>query len=118
MIDLVTSIPTAIANVFFQPTLFTIKNVLQLFSWIENMWLLVLIVVAILFFDKKIVLQKEVLVFCILFALIQFALIGLTTPVVGAMVRYKVTALPFLFTICMLCIDSEKLSKKLRRTKN
>ncbi|HLC82484.1 MAG TPA: hypothetical protein VJI69_01560 [Bacteroidia bacterium] len=117
-ISVYSSIPFAIANVFFQPTLFSIKNVLQLFSWIENMWLLLLIVMAILFFDKKITLQKEVLIFCILFALIQFALIGLTTPVVGAMVRYKVTALPFLFTICMLCIDSEKLSKKLKRTKN
>ena len=36
------SMPLAIANVFFQPTLFSIKNVLQLFSWIENMWLFVL----------------------------------------------------------------------------
>lgn len=117
-VSVYSAMPFAIANVFFQPTLFSIKNVLQLFSWIENMWLLLLIVIAILFFDKKIVLQKEVLVFCVLFALIQFALIGLTTPVVGAMVRYKVTALPFLFTICMLCIDGDKLSKKLKRTKN
>ena len=112
------TIPLAIANVFFQPTLFSIKNVLQLFSWIENMWLLLLVVIAILFFDRKIILQKEVFVFCVLFTLIQFALIGLTTPVVGAMVRYKVTALPFLFTICMLCIDGEKLSKKLKRAKD
>lgn len=117
-ISVYSSIPFAVANVFFQPTLFSIKNVLQLFSWIENMWLLLLIVVAILFFDKKILLQKEVFIFCILFALIQYALIGFTTPVVGAMVRYKVTALPFLFSMCMLCIDSEKLSKKLKRTKN
>lgn len=117
-VSVCSAMPFAIASVFFQPTLFSIKNVLQLFSWIENMWLLLLIVIAILFFDKKILLQKEVLIFCILFALIQFALIGMTTPVVGAMVRYKVTALPFLFTICMLCIDGEKLSKKLKRTKN
>lgn len=110
------SVPIAIANVCFQPTLFSIKSVLQLFSWIENMWLLLLIVIAILFFDKKIIEQKEVFMFCVLFALIQFALIGLTTPVIGAMVRYKVTALPFLFTICMLCINSEKFSKKLKRT--
>lgn len=117
-LSIYSSVPFAIANVFFQPALFSIKNILHLFSWVENMWLLLLIVIAILFFDKKIMAQKEVLVFCILFALIQFALIGLTTPVVGAMVRYKVTALPFLFTICMLCIDGEKLSKKLKRTKN
>ncbi len=117
-IGIYSSIPFAVANVFFQPTLFSIKNVLQLFSWIENMWLLLLIVIVILFFDKKIILQKEVILLCVLFALIQFALIGLTTPVVGAMVRYKVTALPFLFTICMLCIDGDKLLKKLKRTKD
>lgn len=111
-------IPFAIANVFFQPTLFSVKNILQLFSWIENVWLLLLIVFALLFFDKTLFDKKEILLFCILFALFQFAMIGLTSPVVGAMVRYKVTALPFLFTICMLCVDGEKLFKKLKRTKD
>jgi len=112
------NIPMAIANVFFQPTLFKIKNSLQLFSWLENIWLLLLLVLAILFFDKKMLEHKEVLVFCIVFALLQFALIGLVTPAIGAMVRYKVTAILFLFTICMLCIDGEKLLRKIKRTKN
>ena len=110
--------PFAIVNVFIQPTLFSIKNILQLFSWIENMWLILSLVIAILFFDKKTLVNKEVLLFCLLFALIQFAMIGLTTSSIGAMVRYKVTALPFLFILAMLCIDGEKLLKKLKRTKN
>ncbi len=112
------NIPLAIANSFLQPGLFSIKNFLQLFSWIENMWLLLLIALVILFFNKKILEKKEVVLFCVLFALFQFAIIGLTTPVVGAMVRYKVTAIPFLFTICLLCIDGSKLSKKIRGIKN
>lgn len=112
------NIPMAIANVFFQPTLFKIKNSLQLFAWLENIWLLLLLVLAILFFDKKMIEHKQILVFCIVFAILQFAMIGLVTPAIGAMVRYKVIALPFLFTICLLCIDGEKLSKKLKRTKN
>lgn len=111
-------LPFAIASVFIQPALFSIKNVLQLFSWIENMWLILLIVLAILFFDKKALVKKEILLFCLLFALIQFAMIGLTTSAIGAMVRYKLTALPFLFVGAMLCIDGEKLLKKLKRTKN
>lgn len=82
------------------------------------MWLILIIAIAILFFDKKILVKKEILLFCLLFALIQFAMIGLTTSAVGAMVRYKVTALPFLFIVAMLCIDGEKLLKKLKRTKN
>lgn len=114
----VQKMPSAIISVFIQPTLFCIKNALQLFSWIENMWLILLVVIAILFFDKKVLIKKEVLLFCLLFTLIQFAMIGLTTSAVGAMVRYKVTALPFLFIISMLCIDGEKLLKKLKRTKN
>lgn len=111
-------IPFAIINVFLQPSLFSIKNMLQLFSWIENMWLLLLITLSVLFFDKKVLLQKEVFLFCLLFALLQYAMIGLTSPVVGAMVRYKVTALPFLFTICLLSIDQVKLLGKLKRAKN
>jgi len=111
-------IPFAILNVFLQPSLFNIKNMLQLFSWIENMWLLLLITLSVLFFDKKVLLQKEVFLFCLLFALLQYAMIGLTSPVVGAMVRYKVTALPFLFTICLLSINQVKLLGKLKRAKN
>jgi hypothetical protein len=114
----INQIPFAIANVFLQPSLFSIKNVLQLFSWIENMWLLLLIALSILFFDKKVLDHKEVFLFCLLFSLLQFAMIGLTSPVVGAMVRYKVTALPFFFTICLLAIDEVKLLRKLKRTKN
>lgn len=117
-LGLIQKIPSSIANVFVQPTLFKIKSALQLFSWIENIWLLLLMVLASLFFDKKIFLKKEVLFFCLVFALIQFTIIGITTPVVGAMVRYKVTALPFLFVITMLCVDGEKLLSKLKRTKN
>lgn len=117
-LGMIKNIPKAIANVFFQPTLFKIKNSLQLFAWFENSWLLLLLVLAILFFNKKILEHKQILVFCIIFAILQFAMIGLVTPAIGAMVRYKVVALPFLFTILLLCIDGEKLSKKLKRTKN
>ena len=58
------------------------------------------------------------ILFALFFALIQFAVIGLTTPVIGAMVRYKVVALPFLYTIFMLCIDKDALLKKLKRSKS
>jgi hypothetical protein len=115
---IVKKVPRSIFSVFTQPTLFKIKNVLQLLPWLENMWLLLILVLAILFFDKKNLQQKQVVLFALFFALIQFAVIGLTTPVIGAMVRYKVVALPFLYTIFMLCIDKDALLKKLKRSKS
>ncbi len=115
---IVKKVPKSIYTVFTQPTLFKIKNVLQLFSWLENMWLLLILVLAILFFDKKNLQQKQVIVFALFFALIQFAVIGLTIPVIGSIVRYKVVALPFLSTIFLLCIDKDTLFKKIKRSKS
>ena len=114
---IVKKVPKSIYTVFTQPTLFNIKNVLQLLSWLENMWLLLILVLAILFFDKKNLQQKQVIVFALFFALIQFAVIGLTIPVIGSIVRYKVVALPFLSTIFLLCIDKDTLLKKIKRSK-
>ncbi len=117
-LGIVKRIPFAIATVFFQPTLFSIQNALALFSWLENMWLLLLITLMILFFNRTMIVKKEVFTFCLLFALFQFAMIGLTSPVVGAVVRYKVTALPFLFTICLLYADWDKILKKVSKNKD
>lgn len=112
------NIPSAILNVFIQPTLFGIKNSWQLIAWLENSLVILLLVFAVLFFDKKIAKDNEVLLFCLLLGIIQFAEIGLVTPAIGAMVRYKVTALPFIVTISLICIDSKKLFSVMKRIKN
>ena len=38
-----------------------------------------------------------------------FAIIGITTPITGALVRYKVPALPFLVIGILTFIDPKKL---------
>lgn len=115
IVSICKNIPFAIMNVFIQPTLFSIKNALQLLSWIENMWILLIIVLAILFFDKKNLQRKEILLFCLFLGIFQFAVIGLVTPSIGAMVRYKAAALPFIVTACLLCIDFDRLYRKIKR---
>ena len=117
MVSVYKNIPAAILNVLIQPTLFSIKNFLQLFSWLENIWLLLIIVLSILFFDKSLLAKKEILLFCLFLGFIQFAVIGLVTPNIGAIVRYKATALPFIVTACLLCIDYEKLYGKIKKGK-
>jgi len=51
--------------------------------------------------------------FCAGFVLILFILTGIATPVMGAIVRYKVPALPFLLIVFLLIIDKDKLLKKI-----
>ncbi|HEY0030666.1 MAG TPA: hypothetical protein VGC65_07905 [Bacteroidia bacterium] len=112
------NLPFAIACVIIQPSIFNIANGLQLLAAVENMWLMLLIILALVFFDKKILKHKEIVFFSVFFALIQFAEIGLMTPAVGAMVRYKVTALPFLVTACLLCIDFPAIGRLLMKPKS
>lgn len=42
----------------------------------------------------------------------MFILTGLITPVMGAIVRYKVPALPFLMILLIQLIDKEKMIQK------
>ncbi|MFL5765336.1 MAG: hypothetical protein ACJ77K_15435 [Bacteroidia bacterium] len=110
--------PAAIGNALLQPTLFHSHNLLQMFAAIENLWLLLLIVLTLIFFDIKLNGKKEVLLFCLLFAIFQLIMIGLTTPAIGAIVRYKSTALLMLAPLCLSCLDLSKISRVLFPGKN
>ena len=55
----------------------------------------------------------EYVLFCISFTFIQFLIIGETTPILGAIARYKVPALPFLLISFLFLLDKEKLVKRL-----
>lgn len=111
--DLLSNSPKAFYNVLIQPTIFQVKNWLQLIASFENLFLLLFIFLALFFYDRSMFKNKEILLFCFLFTLILFVLIGITTPSVGGMVRYKMPALPFLYAALFLLIDVSKLKKVL-----
>ena len=52
------------------------------------------------------------ILFCLSIVLLLFTLIGLITPIMGAIVRYKVPGLPFLLIFLLLLLDKEKLAGK------
>jgi hypothetical protein len=105
------NIPVAFAMVLFQPFICSVKQPIQIIPAMENIVLLVLLVVAIIFFDRKLK-HKSLLIFCLSFVVILFVLIGLTTPAIGSIVRFKTPALPFLFMAILLVIDKNKLLNK------
>ncbi len=106
-----TAAPSAIFNVFAFPFIFQVKSVFQVISALENLFIILLLICAFIFLDKKIE-HKAVLLFCTSFVLILFVLVGFTTPVIGSIVRYKTPAMPFLLMVILLLIDTKKLLNK------
>jgi hypothetical protein len=104
------AIPKSILNVVFRPYPWEVKNALEFPAVLENIFL-VLLLIASVFFSTNIA-DIRVFWFCITLAAINIAVIGLTTPVLGAIVRYRITALPFLILGLLLLIDREKLLRK------
>jgi len=102
--SLVLSAPSAIITSVFRPHILEVKNPLMLFAALENALILVL-VIWVLIALPKVFKNKfpDLLYIALFFSFAIFVLTGLVTPILGAVVRYKVPALPFfLFTLVTL----------------
>ncbi len=67
----------------------------------ENIFVLIVIFVA-LFFSKRPFLHKEIVLFCLAYCLMMLILIGMTTPILGGIERYKSVVIPFMFILLLL----------------
>lgn len=92
--DLLAYTPQALINVFLRPFLWESYSVFTLFSALENI-LIILFCVFLLFFRTKNPSFSALFYFSILFALVLAIVIGLTTPILGAIVRYKIFVILF-----------------------
>ena len=86
------------------------KNKFEIFASIENVLLLLIFIVA--FFNSDFKSVNWNLFFCLLsIVFMSYLLIGLTTTISGAIVRYKVPFLPFLWMIALLFLEEKTLKK-------
>ncbi len=105
--------PEAIYHVLCRPFFFESRSPMILMAGMENLLILLILLTSLLFINKKAPKhQLTLLHFSIFFVLILFSIMGLVTPVLGALVRYKMPALPFLLLIFIILYDKEKLLKK------
>ena len=108
--------PNALLNSFFRPFFGDIHSVIVIPALIENILIIILIFLSIVFFNiKKAKKYLPEILFISAFVITLFILIGMTTPVLGALVRYKVPALPFLFILFLFFIDFEKILSKFKK---
>ena len=101
--------PEGFLNVFFRPFIFDIENLFSLLACFENILFLILIIVMFILFVKPHESGLKIIYFSLLFVFTLYSLVGLTTPVLGAAVRYKVPAIPFLMISIFLLLDFSRL---------
>jgi hypothetical protein len=105
--SLLKTAPVALYNSLCKPSLLSSKSFLEKFSALENACVLVFLIVCVWF--KKQTYNRNIFALCLFICLIILLLIGYTTPVAGAIVRYKVPIMPFLVMCGLLIIDENKL---------
>lgn len=105
--------PVALWNVFVRPYPTEMKSAMMLPVGLENGLIFLIIVICLIYRLPCTQIKWEYVLFCFSFVIIQFLIIGETTPVLGAIARYKVPALPFLVIAFLLLLDKEKLIDKI-----
>jgi len=102
--------PIFISNVMFRPLPNGGGSNLKWLNIAENLFLYLLIIFTIVFRKKASKINQKLFFFSITFILLFYLLIGATTPVVGAMVRYKTPAFLIWILFFLSIIDLERIN--------
>jgi hypothetical protein len=102
--------PVALLNATFRPFPWNIRSPFMLLSGVENLIILLLLIFCVVRFRVE-DLTHPVFWVAVTFSFCILILTGLVTPVVGAIVRYKVPALPFLVCALLALIDTTSIEQ-------
>jgi hypothetical protein len=105
--SLIKTAPFALYNCLCKPGLFSSKTLFEKFAAVENILTLLFLFFCIWFRKKKS--DKNLLALCLFISLAILLLIGFTTPIAGAIMRYKVPVMPFLFMCGVIILDEKRL---------
>ena len=115
--SLLLSSPEAIFNVFTKPWPNELNSILYIPSFIENSLILLLLVTTFVYGKALKVREWDFVIFCLSFCIILYTVIGLTTPITGAIVRYKIPAIPFLMMAVFMLMDFDKIPNRFTQNK-
>lgn len=112
MISLIKSIPSAFINGFFRPLPTDIHKLIHVFPLIENILiynLLIILVYKLISLKVKLDFEMQNIIYSSLFFVtLLFFITGVSTPVIGALVRYKMPGLIFFIITINLLYDTSK----------
>ncbi|MBL7986205.1 MAG: hypothetical protein JNM91_14455, partial [Flavobacteriales bacterium] len=110
-------VPHALYMTFVSPFTTWNNGPLGAMSAAENLLLLLIVAAAIRWRRRWSEVDVPLLLFCIGFTLVLALVIGWTTPVIGALVRYRVPFLPFLVMACLCIADPARLPLRWKQQK-
>ena len=102
----------ALINTLFRPTIIDATSVLSFVAGVENLIIITLIGLALIFPLKPTYKQKQFIYFSFYFTILLSIFIGLIVPVLGAIVRYKIPYLPLIYLLLLSIIDFKKIKIK------
>ncbi len=112
--DMLKAAPVGLMNTMFRPFPTEARNIMMLLSSTENVFILAYVIVCISSYKVKSHVAWNIVVFLMTACAGYFVLIGVSTPVIGNLVRYKAPMLPLaLFAITLISRPPEKLLLKL-----
>lgn len=100
--------PVALFNALLGPSVLLKGGALSVLPALENVVLLGALVVALVH-RRRSGIDRPMLLCLASYCLLLLLIIGWTTPVMGALVRYRVPLLPFLGIIALLLLDTGRL---------
>ena len=104
----------AYINTLFRPFVTEADTFVKLVCCVENVVLLLLFLYMCVRFKRIDNNQFRFVLFTLCFMLIMYALIGMTTPNLGALVRYKIPVMPFMLFSILICTNFDLLKKLIR----
>ena len=107
--SVVINLPIGLWDSMMKPYLWQSRNPMMLLSAAENIALLILLILALIYRDRKKTYDYNILLFVCISVVLYFSIIGIMTPVLGNLVRYKVVMLPLLVFVLLYIIDRGKL---------
>ena len=102
--------PKALWNAIIQPIPTKKSSSLHILAFVENIFVLVFLATCIIF--RRAGPDKEAIWLITVYVLTLYIILGLSTPVSGALVRYKTPGLPMLMILGLLIAGKEKLTSK------
>lgn len=104
--------PKALLNTLLRPYVWELKSPMIVLAGLETLLIIFISILVLLFIKPLKEIKWEYVLFCFSFVVIQFLIIGETTPILGAIARYKTIALPFLVIGLLFILDKGKFMKK------
>lgn len=117
-VSILSSIPKALFNGACRPIPFVDNSIIYLPNMFENLCIILAMICCFVFPNNLNRSEKSLINMSLWFVFGVVILTGLTTPILGAIVRYKTIALPFLFSVFVIATDKNKLLAKFPKLTN